>query len=72
MLDLEVRHRGSTVARLTAEADPRDGNDLLELLLGAIRRRGGDDSQVSEYEMDLRDVGEREVLTTFVASSRRR
>ncbi|MGH3613319.1 MAG: tyrosine-type recombinase/integrase [Pseudonocardia sp.] len=69
LLNLEVRHRGTVVAKLTAEADPTSAADLRELLLGAICRAGGEESAVADYELDVR-IGE-EVLFTFVTTPSR-
>ncbi|NMH97962.1 site-specific integrase [Pseudonocardia acidicola] len=70
MLDLEIRHRGGTVSRLTAEVHPGDPDELRQVLVDAIRRRGGDESQIAEYEMDLRRSGDQSLLTTFAAIHR--
>lgn len=55
LLNLEVRHTGRTVARLTTQADPTDFADLRRLLLDAVRRHGGVDADIGSYEMDVRD-----------------
>ncbi len=70
LLDLEVWWRGTIVKKLTAEADPKDANGLRQLLVDAIRRHGRDESQIAEYEMEIRYFGVRDLLTTFVASAR--
>jgi DNA-binding GntR family transcriptional regulator len=64
LLDLEVRRAGQVVARLTADADPRSADDLRRLLVGAVRRSGGDTSDIADYEMDIRNGDQ--LLTTFV------
>jgi site-specific recombinase XerD/DNA-binding transcriptional regulator YhcF (GntR family) len=64
LLDLEIRRTGQVVARLAAEADPRNADDLRRLLVGSIRRRGGDTSDMADYEMDIRNGDQ--LLTTFV------
>jgi hypothetical protein len=69
MLDLEVRRKGRVVARLRAEADPRDPRDLERLLKDAVHRDGGAPSDIGDYEMDIREADERPVITTFVATS---
>jgi len=69
LLDFEIRLRGDVFRRFSAEADRRSADELHELLVGALRRAGRDDSQIAEYEMDVRD-GDR-LLTTFVVSGRR-
>jgi integrase len=66
MLDLEIRHRGAIFRRLSAEADPRDADVLRRLLIGALRRAGREDSNVADYEMDIR-VGD-QLVTTFVVA----
>jgi integrase len=69
LLDFEVRHRGELFRKFSAEADPRSGDELYDLLLGTLRRAGRDESDVAEYEMDIRDGDD--LLTTFVVSRRR-
>ncbi|MGH3977664.1 MAG: tyrosine-type recombinase/integrase [Pseudonocardiaceae bacterium] len=70
LLDLEVRRQGRVVKRLTAEADPKDARQLRQVLVDAVRRDGRDESQIADYEMDIRYSGKRSVLTTFVAMAR--
>lgn len=70
LLDLEIRRLGRTVKKLSTEADPKDARELRRMLVEAIKRDGGQESQVAEYEMDLRRSGEPKVLTTFVTTSR--
>ncbi|HKR48028.1 MAG TPA: tyrosine-type recombinase/integrase [Pseudonocardiaceae bacterium] len=70
LLDLEVRWLGSVVKKLTAEADPKDACELRQLLVDAIRREGRSESEVANYEMDIRYAGASDLLTTFVASAR--
>ena len=69
LLDFEVRHRGELFRKFSAEADPRSGDELYDLLLGTLRRAGRDESDLAEYEMDIRDGDV--LLTTYVASRRR-
>jgi integrase len=69
LLDLEVRRRGRVVATVTAEADPKNAADLRQLLVEAIRRDGREESEIADYEMDVRCPGERQLLATFVASA---
>jgi hypothetical protein len=54
LVDLEIRHRGGVFRTLSAEADPRSPDDLYQLLAGAIRRAGRDESEIGDYEMDVR------------------
>jgi hypothetical protein len=69
-LDFTVRRRGSRLADFTAEADPRDTDELRRLLDDAIRRDGWDASRIGEFKMEVRYAGDRRVLTTFVAPDR--
>src|SRR3712207_8269202 len=52
----EVRRTGATVARLRTQADPANFPDLRRLLLDAVRRHGGADSDAGYYEMDVCDT----------------
>jgi integrase len=69
LLGLEVRRLGRTVKKLTVEADLQDARELRQVLVDAIKRDGGHESQIAEYEMDIRRSGESEVLTTFVVTA---
>ncbi|TWF76906.1 hypothetical protein FHX44_112804 [Pseudonocardia hierapolitana] len=68
LLDFAVRHRGQVVARFSAAADPLSAGDLRQLLVDAIRRRGTDDADITDYEMEMRPAGEDVLITTFVAT----
>lgn len=70
LLNLEVRRHGRIVATVSAEADPTNPSDLRQLLIDAIRRDGRDESEIANYEMEIRRPGEPQPLTTFVASAR--
>ncbi|ODU02804.1 MAG: hypothetical protein ABS81_16340 [Pseudonocardia sp. SCN 72-86] len=70
-VELIVRRGGAVVARLSTFADPRDGGELRELLLGVIERGGGVEQDLAQYEMDVRGASG-ELLLTFVAARRRR
>ncbi|WP_245585709.1 tyrosine-type recombinase/integrase [Pseudonocardia asaccharolytica] len=67
LFDLVIRHRGTVVARLTTELDRTNAAELREVMSAAVRRSGGDDADIGEYEMELREAGEDELVTTFVA-----
>jgi DNA-binding FadR family transcriptional regulator len=69
LLELEIRHRGQPFRRLTTRADPRDADVLRRLLAGALRRAGRDESEIADYEMDIR-VGD-QLITTFVDAGSR-
>ena len=70
LLDLEVRRKGQVVAKLTAEADPKNARELRELLLDTVKRDGHNELQIGEYEMDVRYAGKTPLITTFVAAAR--
>ncbi|MGH3615154.1 MAG: tyrosine-type recombinase/integrase [Pseudonocardia sp.] len=72
LLDLVVRRAGAEVARFSAEGDPDDPQELRELLLDAVLRRGEGEDQLRAYELQVFRAGRSECVRTFVASSRRR
>lgn len=53
LLDLVVRHRGNVAARFTTAADPRNAAELQQILIDTVRRRGGADDLLTDYEMDV-------------------
>jgi DNA-binding transcriptional regulator YhcF (GntR family) len=67
-LDLEVQLLGKSIGKFRAEADPGNTADLRQLLLGAIRRRGGDLADIADYELTVRLAGSTDLVTTFVAT----
>ena len=70
LLDLEIRRKGQVVAKLTAEADPKNPRELRQLLLDAVKRDGRNELQIGEYQMDVRYAGKTPLITTFVATTR--
>jgi integrase len=72
LLDVTLRHRGRDVGRFAVAADPRSADDLRQVLLDAIARRGSGESEIGAYEMDLRIAGDAALITTFVATRSRR
>jgi DNA-binding transcriptional regulator YhcF (GntR family)/site-specific recombinase XerD len=72
LLDATLRLGGQVVSRFAVEADPRDADDLRQVLLDAVMRRGSDASEIGAYEMDLRLTGDGALITTFVATGTRR
>jgi integrase/DNA-binding transcriptional regulator YhcF (GntR family) len=70
LLDLEIRRLGQMVKRITTEADPTDARELRQLLVDAIKRQGEQESQIAEYEMDIRCSGASEIFTTFAVIGR--
>ncbi len=71
-LDLEVRRLGQPVNAFRAEADPNDTSELRQLLLDAVRRSGGNEAEIGDYELVVRYAGERGIAATFVATAPRR
>jgi integrase len=67
-LDIELFHLGRSVRTYRTQADPNNADELLQLLLDAIRRTGGNEANVRDYELMVRYAGERGVVTTFIAS----
>jgi hypothetical protein len=49
------------------QADPTNTDELLQLLLDAVRRAGGSQTNVRDYELVVRYAGELGVVTTFIA-----
>jgi DNA-binding FadR family transcriptional regulator len=70
LLDLEIRRMGQVVKKITTEADPKDPRELRQLLVEAVKRAGGQESQIAEYEMDIRSSGSPRMLGTFVTTVR--
>jgi hypothetical protein len=66
-LDLQLVRLGRTVRTYRTEADPANTGQLLALLRDAVRRVGGDDADVSDYELVVRYAGERGIVTTVIA-----
>lgn len=72
-LNLTVRRGRRLVAEFTADADPRDAEELEWLLADAVRRDAAPPDRIDEYEMDVRLASDRsKKITTFIASWRRR
>ncbi|MGH3821707.1 MAG: GntR family transcriptional regulator [Pseudonocardiaceae bacterium] len=69
LLHLDVRWRGTTIKKLTTEANPTNPTELRRPLTDAIRRHGHDESHIGDYEMDIRDPGTHHLLTTFVTTT---
>lgn len=68
-LDLELVHLGDVVRKIRAEADPDDSRILRQLLLDGVKRLGGGESEIGDYELNIRRAGEPDLITTFVATS---
>jgi integrase len=68
LLDLEVRQLGKPIAKFRADGDPDRSADLRQLLVGAIRRSGGDLAEIGDYELVVSLAGSADPMTTFVAT----
>jgi integrase len=64
LLDLVLRRGGETITRFTTAADPTNAEQLLRLLAHAVRRRGGNVSSLTEYEMDVHPAGQPQPIMT--------
>jgi integrase len=67
-LDIELFHLSQSVRTYRTQADPNNADELLQLLLDAVRRTGGSQIDVRDYELVVRYAGQRGVVTTFIAS----
>lgn len=67
-LDLELLHLGVVVRKVRAEVDPNDGQCLRQLLVDAVIRLGGSESQIGQYELNVRAAGQPDLITTFVTT----
>ncbi|OLT14896.1 hypothetical protein BJF78_17300 [Pseudonocardia sp. CNS-139] len=70
LFDLVLLLDGEVVTRFSTLVDPRDGRELALVLRSAVRRRGGDEERLAEYELQLHRPGEDEPMTTFVLPAR--
>ncbi|WP_460666112.1 tyrosine-type recombinase/integrase [Kribbella swartbergensis] len=68
LLDLEVRQLGKPIAKFRASADPGSSQELRQLLVGAIRRSGGELADIGDYELSVSLAGSADLMTTFVAT----
>ncbi len=68
LLDVTLRHRGREVSRFSVAADPARADDLRQVLIDAVKRRGSDESEIGDFEMDLRLDGDEALIRTFVAT----
>lgn len=68
LLRLTVRHRGRIVTTFSTVLAPTNAAALHGVLASAVRRSGGDEAEIADYEMDVHAPGEPEPLLSFVAS----
>jgi integrase len=66
---LDLLHLGTSVRKMTTTADPTDFAVLRGLMLAAVRRLGGDLSQIEDYEMTIHISGQDEPVTTVVVAA---
>jgi integrase len=66
-LDIELVHLGQSVRTYRTQADPTNTDELLQLLLDAVQRTGGSQTNVRDYELLVRYAGDCGVVTTFIA-----
>jgi integrase len=69
MSDLQIVHLGRVVRTMKAEVDADDGAQLRRLLSDAVKRLGGTDANIGEYELNICGVGEQQPVVTFVATA---
>jgi integrase len=69
LVTLDLLHLGTSVRKMTTEADPTDFAVLRKLMLAAVRRSGGDPGQVDDYEMTVHIPGHDEPVTTVVVAA---
>lgn len=67
LLDLRLVVLGEEVKKLSASADPTDPGHLRRLLQAAARRHGGKDTDLDDYELEVRQFGSSDLITTFAA-----
>jgi DNA-binding transcriptional MocR family regulator len=67
-LDIELFHLGQSVRTYRTQADPTNTDELLQLLLDTIRRTGGSQTNVRDYELMVHYAGDRGVVTTYIAA----
>lgn len=67
-LDLRVYRKGTLIAEFRSHGDPADVDSMRNVLAGAITREGWDESRIDEFEMQVRNAGDRRLATTFVTS----
>jgi hypothetical protein len=70
LLDLVLRHKRDVVARFSSVGDPRSPVDLEQLLVDAVRRFVDDVKALPEFEMDVYQAGEPDLIMTFVGLQR--
>lgn len=70
LYDLRLKRKSNPIAEFTAEADIEERDELRQLLADAIERDGWDESRIGEFELEIRETGNRSLIMTYVASHR--
>jgi integrase len=70
LLDFEIVHQSAIVRKIRTDADPNDPADLRQILIDAVLRLGRNESEIGLYELNIRQVGQPDLMTTFVATAR--
>lgn len=70
LLDLKLWRHGYVMSEVTAEADPKDSDELHQLLLEAVERDGRDETQLGDYQLEVHDHHNHDHLMNFVARNR--
>ncbi|MEW2507080.1 tyrosine-type recombinase/integrase [Amycolatopsis sp. NPDC047767] len=66
MINLTLLRNGDRISSFSAQADPHDPSQLKRLLIGAARRRGHEGGTFDDYELEIRNSGSPELVSTFV------
>jgi integrase len=72
LCDFVLLRKGRVESEFATAVDPHDADDLHDILTDAIRRRGADESQIFEYELEVRRPGEDALVTTYLVPRRHR
>jgi hypothetical protein len=67
MPNVMVKQGRKIAAKATVEADPKDPDELRQVLLDALKREDLPTSRIGAYQMEVRKAGYLRRLTTIVA-----
>jgi len=70
-LDWELRRLGEHVYSMRVNANPDDAQMLGQLLADAIRRTGGNASDIGDYDLVVRPADKRKVVTVYAVAAGR-
>ncbi|WNV83191.1 tyrosine-type recombinase/integrase [Umezawaea sp. Da 62-37] len=68
LVELDILHLGSPFRKITASVAPDDLDKIRQLLADAMRRRRIDESEIGDFEVDIRLPGDATILSTFATS----